>query len=156
MKRLFTRFQSYSSTQEYTHKPIFAVAMVIWLLFSSAVASAQFSITANPGTSGNVPVGISNYHVSEVIYTTGELGSKFTTAPDAILSISFECTTAATANTTVGAAAGTYKIYFKDVPAATTTLAVGIYSTEMERIASGAVVNLVPNSPVVYMTSLTW
>ena len=129
MKRLFTCFPSYSSTQGYTHKSIFAVAMMICILFSSAVVSAQTSISANPGTSGNVPVGASNYHVSEVIYTTAELGSNFTTAPDAILSITFNCTTAATANPTVGAAAGTYKIYFKDVPSTTTTLAAGIYST---------------------------
>ena len=129
MKRLFTYFPSYSSTQEYTHKSIFALAMMICLLFSSAVASAQTSITTNPSTSVNVPVGSSNYHVSEMIYTTAELGSNFTTAPDAILSITFNCTTAATANPIVGAAAGTFKIYFKDVPSTTTTFAAGAYST---------------------------
>jgi hypothetical protein len=129
MKKLFTRFQSYSSKQEYMHKNILAAAMVLCLLSSSAIVSAQVAIATNPGTSSNVPVGTSNYHVSEVIYTTAELGSNFTTAPDAITSISFTCTTAATANPTVGAAAGTYKIYFKDVPSTTTTLAAGVYTT---------------------------
>lgn len=111
--------------QEYTHKSIFVVAMMIWLSFSSAVVSAQVSIVTNPSTSGQVPVGSSNHHASEVIYTTAELGSNFTTAPDAIISVAFQCTAAATANPTVSM----FKIYFKDVPATTTTLAAGIYST---------------------------
>jgi hypothetical protein len=129
MKKLFTHFQSYSSKQEYTRKNILAAAMMLCLLSSSAIVSAQISIATNPGTSGNVPVGLSNYHVSEVIYTTAELGNNFTTVPDAITSISFTCTTAPTVNPAIGAAAGTFKIYFKDVPSTTTTLAIGVYTT---------------------------
>ena len=111
MKRLFTSSQSYSSTREYTHKPIFAVAMMICLLFSSVVASAQISISANAGTSGNVPLGTSNYAVSESIYTATELGANFTTAGDEIISIGFTCAVIPTVGTTFG----NLKIYFKEI-----------------------------------------
>ena len=125
MKRLFTHFPSCSSMQEYTHKPIFAVAMMICLLFSSAVASAQISINANPGTSGNVPLGTSNYAVSESIYTATELGTNFTTAGDEIISIGFTCAVIPSVGTTFT----NLKVYLKEVSAATTVFTTGTYST---------------------------
>ena len=110
--------------QTFSNKGYFALTM-IYLILSTTAASAQVSILANPGTSANIIVGGSNYHALEAIYTTAELGTNFTTAGTAITKIAFNCTTAATANTTVSS----FKVYFKDIAAATTTLAAGTYST---------------------------
>jgi hypothetical protein len=112
------------------HKPsarpqIAAFAMVCYFILNSALAFAQVTISANPATSGNLPVGISNYHASECIYTATELGTNFTTVGTPINTVGFTCTTASTTNTTVS----NFKIYFKDVAAATTTFTLGAYTT---------------------------
>ena len=125
MNRHSTHSPSYSSTKECTRKSILAAAMTICLLFSSAVASAQLSISANPGTSPNAPLGTSNYAANESIYTATELSANFSTAGDEIVSIGFTCTTIPTAGTTFN----NLKIYFKEVSAATTVFTAGAYST---------------------------
>ena len=113
--------------KKFLHTSCIAWAVFGCFMFFSFFISAQttVNISANSGTSGGSTVGNSNYHVSESIYTAAELGSNFITTADAISAISLTCSTAATANTTVS----NYKIYLKEVSAATTTLAVGIYST---------------------------
>ena len=94
-----------------------------------AFAQAQIvSITTNPGTSGNIVIGGSNYHVSESIFLESEIGAaNFTTAGTAITAVAFSCNAIGTGSTTV--ASSNYSIYFKDVPAATTTFATGTYTT---------------------------
>jgi Secretion system C-terminal sorting domain/CARDB len=98
-------------------------------LFLFAGTKAQtVAITTNPGTSGNIVIAGSNYHVSEMIYLDSEIGAaNFTTAGAGISHIDFSCNAIGTGSTTV--AAPNFKIYLKDVPAATTTLATGVYST---------------------------
>lgn len=92
-----------------------------------AAKSQTITINTNPGTSGNIVVGASNYHVSESIFLNTEIGnSNFTTAGTSIQRIEFSCNAIGTVSTTI--AAPNYKIYLKDVPAATTLLTTGVYT----------------------------
>ena len=101
--------------------------VILVLTFTTGFAQT-IAITANPGTSGNIVIGGSNYHVSESIYQESEIGAgNFITAGTAIDHVDFSCAALGTGSTTV--AAPNYKIYFKDVSLATTIFAAGVYST---------------------------
>ncbi|MEP6616288.1 MAG: T9SS type A sorting domain-containing protein [Ginsengibacter sp.] len=95
-------------------------------LLTFHVATAQtVTINVTPGTSSNSVLGLSNYHVSESIYTETEIGAgNFITAGTAINHINFNINTLGI-NTTVT----NYKLYLQNVPIGTTTLASGVYST---------------------------
>jgi hypothetical protein len=98
--------------------------LILSLGLCTGVWAQTVSITDNPGTSVNIVVGPSNYHVSESIYTNDEIGAgNFITAGSAIQQISFYLNT-------VGAPAtvNNFKISMKNIPLATTTLATGVYS----------------------------
>ena len=98
--------------------------VIVALLTCSAMFAQTVAITANPGTSGNIVVGQSNYHASESIYTDSEIGSgNFTTAGSAIQEVYFFVNTLGT-----GTTIGNFKLYMKDVPIGTTTFANGTYS----------------------------
>ena len=84
-------------------------------------------ILSNPGTSGNIVIGASNYHVSEGIYLESEIGAaNFTSAGTAINQIAFSCNTV---DATPTVASPNFKIYLKNIPSGTTLLATGAYST---------------------------
>ena len=94
--------------------------------FSFLTGKAQVvDILGNAGTSGNIVIGGSNYHVSESIYTEAEIGAgNFTTAGTAINQLNFFIQTPGpTTNVT------NFRIWMKNVPAATTTLATGAYTS---------------------------
>ncbi|HNP52994.1 MAG TPA: choice-of-anchor J domain-containing protein [Ferruginibacter sp.] len=100
-------------------------SLILSLGLCTGVLAQTVSITANPGTSPNIVVGPSNYHVSESIYTNDEIGAgNFITPGSAIQQISFFLNT-------VGApsAVNNFKVSMKNIPLATTTLATGAYST---------------------------
>lgn len=101
----------------------------LFALFCFAAGFGQtIAITSNPSTSGNIVVGGSNYHVSESIYLESEIGaSNFTTAGTAISNIAFNCSTVGTGSSTI--TSPNFNIYLKDVSAATTTIATGVYTT---------------------------
>ena len=108
---------------------IFKVGLLsILILGLSQFANAQTaSITGNPGFSGNVGIGGSNYHASEHIYLESEIGaSNFTSMPTAINRVSFmlDASSTGTLPTTVP----NYEIYMMNVSAATTTFTAGIYN----------------------------
>ncbi len=94
-------------------------------LISAGLTAQTVSILGNLGTSGNIVVGASNYHVSETIYTENEVGAgNFLSAPTAIESINFFINLEGVPTTVPN-----FKIYLKNVPLATTTFATGAYST---------------------------
>ena len=108
-------------------------------IFTFAFSKAQtINIATNPGTSGNIVVGGFAYHVSESIYLESEIGAtNFITAGTAIDNIAFNCTTVGTGSSTI--ASPNYNIYLKNVTAATTTLATGVYTTTgYTQVYSGA------------------
>jgi hypothetical protein len=97
------------------------------ILCSAIVSFSQtVDILANPNSLSTAGLGGSrNYNVNESIYTDAEIGNtNFTTAGTAINKIGFYVNV-------VGAPTSfaNIKIYMMDVPAGTTTLATGIYST---------------------------
>ena len=102
------------------------IRTVTALVLLSQLSLAQtISITANPGTSGNIVVGGSNYHVSESLYTEAEIGaSNFTTSGTAINHIDFNVATVGT-----GTSIANFRIYLRTVPLTTTTYTTGVYST---------------------------
>ena len=102
--------------------------LVILILTFTNVFAQTVAIVSNPGTSGFIIIGNSNYHVSESIFLESEIGAgNFITAGTAIDHVDFSCNALGTGSTTV--ASPLYKIYFKNVPIGTTTLATGAYST---------------------------
>jgi hypothetical protein len=125
-------------------RKFYLMVLVTYCLVTASNAQMAAIITANPGTSGNVPLGTFNYAASESIYTEAELGgaTNFTTAGTAIDFIDFSVSTVG-ATTTFN----NVKIYLKDVLAATTTFSTGTYST--------AGYTLVYNGSVV-MTATGW
>ncbi|HOZ52725.1 MAG TPA: hypothetical protein PLU17_12750, partial [Chitinophagaceae bacterium] len=65
-----------------------------FILFScSTLYSQTVTITANPGTTGNGPMGSSTYHCSEHIYTQAEISAQTTSAPLPISFIRFNMST---------------------------------------------------------------
>jgi len=107
-----------------------------FLLFSSTTFSQTVQVVANPAQSVGIVVGNSNYHVSEAIYTATEIGAtNFTTAATAINHIDFSVFIVSSIPLV-----NNFNIYLKEVPAATTTLAAGIYNTTgYTLVYSGAV-----------------
>ena len=94
-------------------------------LIQIGLKAQTVSIAANPGTSGNIIVGGSSYHASESIYTDAEIGAtNFVTSALAINKIGFNVFG-------VGApsAISSFKLWMKNVPAATTIFASGVYNT---------------------------
>ena len=105
-------------------KPTF---LFLFLLIYAKLSAQTVSITSNPGTSGNIVIGGSNYHVLEAIYLESEIGAgTFISAPTAINRIEFNVNTL---GTTPSVSSPNFQIYLKNVAAGTTTLATGSYST---------------------------
>jgi subtilisin-like proprotein convertase family protein len=104
--------------------------LLVGIIFSFGINAQTVAITSGAGgaqgTSGNIIVGQSNYHVSESIYTQTEIGGNtaFTSAGTAINKIGYYVTAVGSPATV-----STFKIWMKNVPLATTTLAAGTYST---------------------------
>ncbi len=83
------------------------------------------NIVSNPGTSGNIILGASTYHVSESIYLDSEVGSgNFLTAGSAIQQVNFFINTEGAPT-----AVNNFRIHMRNIPAATTSVASGVYST---------------------------
>jgi hypothetical protein len=64
------------------------LATMALLLATWSIAQVTVTIAANPSTSANVPMGVSNHHVSEHIFLASEIGQDFT-----INQINFNMTT---------------------------------------------------------------
>ncbi|MBL7728534.1 MAG: hypothetical protein JNM68_12645, partial [Dinghuibacter sp.] len=102
-----------------------------------SVQAQVVEITANPGTSGNIVLGTSNYHATESIYTETELGgaTNFVTAGTAINQVGFSINTVGT-----GTTFGSVNIYMKNVPLASTTFTSGVYTlTGYTLVYSGSI-----------------
>jgi Secretion system C-terminal sorting domain len=99
--------------------------VAIALLTFQVATSQTVTINVTSGTSSNSVLGLSNYHVSESIYTETEIGSgNFVTAGTAINHINFSVLTLGSPTTVTN-----YKLYLQNIPLATTTLPSGTYST---------------------------
>jgi hypothetical protein len=98
----------------------------LFALFSFGAGFGQtVEVSANPGTTGNLPFGTSNYAASESIYTQTEIGAaNFTSAGTSLDKIAFNTSTLGAATTF-----NNVKIYFKDVPLTTTAFSTGTYTT---------------------------
>ena len=93
--------------------------------FGLGVNAQTVDIINNSGTSGNIVVGASSYHVSESIYTNSEIGANnFISAGTAIQKINFYMNVEGAPT-----AINSYKIWMKNISSATTTLSTGAYST---------------------------
>ncbi len=105
-------------------KTIMASAFIL-IPWSNASHAQVVDIIANSNSSNLNPIGISNYHASENIYTEAEIGaSNFITPATAINQIAFNINAVGTATIF-----NSVTIWMKEVPLATTTLASGTYST---------------------------
>lgn len=115
-------------------KSIFVSAALFICLYTSA---QTVDIDNTGGNSGLIGLGASNYHASESIYTDAEIGSgNFTSAGTAIEKIAFKAVA-------VGATSsfGNVNLYLKNIPATTTTLSTGTYTTSgYTLVFSGTVV----------------
>ncbi|MBS4043535.1 MAG: T9SS type A sorting domain-containing protein [Chitinophagaceae bacterium] len=101
-----------------------SILLLSYCQFSSAQTA---TITSNPGYSGNVGIGGSNYHASEHIYLDSEIGaSNFLTMGTAINRVGFMLD--ATSTGTFPTAITNFEIYMMNVPSGTTTIATGVYS----------------------------
>jgi hypothetical protein len=101
------------------------VVLLAAFFFSSKTFCQTVQIINNQSQSGNIVVGLFNYHVSENIYTETEIGtSSFTTVATAINHIDFNAF-AVGANSTIN----NYNIYFKEVPLSETSFTTGAYDT---------------------------
>ncbi len=114
---------------------IFKIGLLGILLagFVNKSMAQTVEISANPGFSGNIIIGASDYHVLECIYLDAEIGtSNFIGAASSISKIYFHAnegngTTAISAVPPVSVT-DSFKIYFKNVPAATKTFTAGAFS----------------------------
>jgi hypothetical protein len=108
-------------------RKFYSVLFLLLCFFSftnSSFGQTAVTLRENPtvGSSNNA-LGTLNYHASEYLYFDTEIGAtNFTTTP--INQIAFEVL-----NVGSGQTFANVNIYMKDVPAATTTLATGTYST---------------------------
>ena len=99
--------------------------LLIITIFSFVANAQTVNIINNYGTSGNIVIGGSSYHVSESIYTDSEIGSgNFISAGTAIQKINFFMNVEGAPT-----AINSYKIWLKNIPAATKTLSTGAFST---------------------------
>lgn len=113
-------------------------SLLLLLLISDSLRAQIVSITANPGTSGNIVLGTLAYHVSENIYTEAEIGaSNFLTAGTAINRVDFSLNAVGATTTFTNV-----KIYMQNVSAATTSFAsTASYSTAgYTEVYSGSIV----------------
>lgn len=100
------------------------LALVQIIAFGQSVAIVSGAGGA-AGTSGNIIIGQSAYHVSESIYTETEIGAgNFTSSTSAINKIGYYVAQ-------VGAPTqiSSFKVWMKNIPAATTSFAAGNYTT---------------------------
>ena len=106
------------------------------LLFMGNIQAQSVEIFSNPSSSQNIVTGNSNYHVGEVIYLDGEIGAtNFLTAAAAINHIEISVNTPGAPTSF-----GNFAIYLKEVPAATTTFAAGVYNkTGYTQVYSGTI-----------------
>ncbi|MES2847718.1 MAG: T9SS type A sorting domain-containing protein [Bacteroidota bacterium] len=101
------------------------VVLLAAFFFSNKTLSQTVQIVNNQSQSGNIVIGLFNYHVSENIYTETEIGaSNFTSVPTAINHIDFNAF-AVGSNTSIN----NYNIYFKEVPLSETSFTTGAYDT---------------------------
>jgi hypothetical protein len=102
------------------------IYLVFFLFISFFTSNSQtVSVLYNLNTTDSTVIGNKRYHVSESIYTNEELGAgNFTTSGSAIQSIGYFLYIIGN-NTTVSS----FKIWMKNIPATTTTLTNGTYST---------------------------
>src|SRR6476661_6050255 len=99
--------------------------LLLSALFSVGTFAQAVQIASNPSLSSNVVVGPSNYHVLEAIYLNQEIGNNnFNNLGSAIQQIFFLMDTEGL-NTSIS----NFRVYMKNIPAATTTLTTGTYST---------------------------
>ena len=104
-------------------KKIYLLFFLFLSFFTSY--SQTVSVLYNLNTTDSTVIGNKKYHVSESIYTNEELGAgNFTTSGSAIQRIGYYLYILGT-NTTVSS----FKIWMKNIPATTTTLTSGTYST---------------------------
>lgn len=117
-----------------------AVLLLAGFMISGLYGLGQVvEVTANPGTSATPLFGTSNFAANESIYTEAELGGpgNFTAAGNGITQLGFNINTVGTPTSF-----GSVRIYMKDVPAATTTLASGTYTTSGYTQVFNGTVNL--------------
>ena len=102
------------------------VYLLLFLFIAFITSNAQtVSILYNLNTTDSTVIGNKKYHVSESIYTDEEIGAgNFTSVGSAIQRIGYYLYIQGT-NTTVSS----FKIWMKNVPAATTTFTSGTYTT---------------------------
>lgn len=116
-------------------KKLYSFILLSIISFSSIAQIVE--ITANPGSSGNIVIGQSNYHISESIYLDSEIGaSNFLTSGTSITKIAFSVN----ANTSVvfPVTINNVKISLKNTTA--TTLTTGTNNTSGYTIVfSGAI-----------------
>ena len=101
-------------------------AFILFFIITSIAKAQIIQITNNPGSSGSIVVGQSNYHVSESIYLDSEIGStNFLTSGTSITRLAFSLN----ANTSVSlpATVNNFKISMKNTTA--TTLVGGTNNT---------------------------
>lgn len=109
------------------------------------------SIIENPGTSGNIVVGASNYHVSESIYTANEVGpGNFLSAGSAIEQINFFINVEG-----VPPLVSNFELYLQNVPAGTTTFTSGAYSTAGYTLVYSGAYNAVAGTTGIAGVTLT-
>lgn len=127
----------------------------IYLLFFLVIAgiglrAQTISVVANPGTSGNIVLGGSNYHASESIYTNTELGANFLTPATSIQRVNFFLNIEGVPTTVPN-----FRIYMRNVPAATTTFTSGIYTTVGYTLVYDGVFNAVIGTTGIAGVTLT-
>ncbi len=97
--------------------------LLVMAVLGVSVSAQTVTIINNTGTSGNIVVGASNYHVSESIYTEAEVGvGNFTTLGSAIEQVNFLISAEG-----VPPLVNNFRIYMRNIPLATTSFVSGIY-----------------------------
>jgi hypothetical protein len=97
------------------------------LIFCFGSKAQTVNIINNPSASENIIVGDSNYHASESIYTNEEIGANnFTAAGNGIEKLNFFLLATGT-NSNIGY----FKVWMKNVSAATKTFSTGQYNTSV-------------------------
>ena len=104
---------------------LFFLSFLIFLFAQSQSIQILTGGAGGSGTSQNVVVGPNEYHVSESIYTTSEIGAgNFESAATAINKIGYNVGLVGSPSQV-----NNFKVYMKNVPSSTTTFTAGTYST---------------------------